>query len=334
MEVRHLKPMFDLGQLGLMSFSPRDEQSIIESIKHSDVVINMIGKHYETKHIVPTRRADGTLSRINYDFNEVHSEIPRRLARLAREHNVPTFIHFSSLSANPKSHSRWSQSKARGEAAVREEFPSAIIVKPATVFGAEDRFLNWIGEACERLPFFPLINGGSALVQPVYAVDIGKAVMNIINKRDKFAGRDFELAGPAEYSYKEVVEFVSDVSTVKKPLVDVPFAVANLAAKFVNETISPFLTPDMIEQLQEDVLPTKQGLTLKDFSPEAIKKLTSSSVEGLEDIDLEAIVKREATRPLTFKDLDMEPASMDKAAFDYIHRFRPGGHFTLVQGYH
>ena len=28
LEVRHLKPMCDLGQLGLMPFSPRDEQSI------------------------------------------------------------------------------------------------------------------------------------------------------------------------------------------------------------------------------------------------------------------------------------------------------------------
>merc|ERR1719453_823865 len=56
LEVRHLKPMFDLGQLGLMPFSPRDDASIMETIRSSDVVINMIGKHYETKHIVPTRR--------------------------------------------------------------------------------------------------------------------------------------------------------------------------------------------------------------------------------------------------------------------------------------
>ena len=55
-----------------------------------------------------------------------------------------------------------------------------IIVRPATVFGAEDRFLNWIGEATCRIPFFPLINDGSALVQPLYAADLGKALMNII----------------------------------------------------------------------------------------------------------------------------------------------------------
>ena len=35
MEPRHLKPMFDLGQLGLMAFSPRDERA---SRKVSEIV--------------------------------------------------------------------------------------------------------------------------------------------------------------------------------------------------------------------------------------------------------------------------------------------------------
>lgn len=48
------------------------------------------------------------------------------------------------------------------------------------MFGPEDRFLNWIGEATERLPFTPLVNGGSNLVQPVYSVDVGKALMAIV----------------------------------------------------------------------------------------------------------------------------------------------------------
>ena len=128
LEVRHLKPMFDLGQLGLMPFSPRDHDSIVESIKNSDIVVNMIGKYYETKHIVPTRRADGSLSRINYSYDEVHTEIPRILARLAKQHGAKAFIHMSALSADPNSLSEFSRSKARGEAAVREEFPGAVSI--------------------------------------------------------------------------------------------------------------------------------------------------------------------------------------------------------------
>jgi NADH dehydrogenase (ubiquinone) 1 alpha subcomplex subunit 9 len=330
MEPRHLKPMFDLGQvracrflfglhtvtffipshshssplkyspqqLGLLPFSPRDHDSIREAIKNSDVVINMIGKHYETKHIVPTRRADGKLSRVNYSFDEVNNEIARTLAKLSKEAGVQSFIHMSALAADLESGSVWAQTKAKGEVAVREEFPNAIIVKPATIFGAEDRFLTWIAEACDRLPVFPLINGGKTLVQPVYSLDVGKALMTLVNNHSTYAGATVQLCGPAEYTYKEVVEFVTDVTTVKKPLVDVPESAALFAGRFIQETVTPILTEDHVAQLKEDVV----------------------AVEG--------------SSMLTMQDLGIEPQSMDKVAFDFLHRFRPGGHFTLVGGYH
>ena len=298
LEVRHLKPMCDLGQLGLMPFSPRDEQSIRDAIKHSDVVINMIGKHYETKHLVPTRRENGKISNINYSFEEANAGIAKTLARLSKEAGVRTFIHVGALAANADSKCRWSQSKAAGEVAVREAFPEAIIVKPATIFGHEDRFLNWIAEGLERLPAFPLLNGGSALTQPVYSLDVAEAIMHIIKNHKKFAGKNFQLCGPAEYSYKEVVEFVSDLTTVKKPLVDMPIGVATFAASVLEYTMNPFLTRDGLLQMQEDSIASRD--------------------ESL----------------LGFDSLDMSPQSMDKVAFDYLHRYRPGGHFKLVSGYY
>ena len=298
LEVRHVKPAFDLGMLGYKPFSPRDEESIVDSLKSSDTVINMIGKHYETKHLVPTRRANGKLSNINYNFDEVHVEIPRRLARLAREAGAETFIHMSALSADLESDSNWCRTKALGEIAVREEFPDAIIVKPATVFGFEDRFLNWIAEANKRLPFMPLLDNGRALVQPVYCVDIAKAMMVLVRNADMFKGKSVQLCGPAEYTYKEVIEFVSDVTTVKKPMIDVPVKIAKFAGRFIQETPAPFLTEDMVTQMLED------NVALPD------------------------------PKLITFKNLGIEPVSMDKVAFDYLHRFRPGGHFTKVEGYY
>jgi len=281
-----------------MPFSPRDDASIKEAIQSSDVVVNMIGKHYETKHLVPTRRGDGKLSRVNYGFQEVNCDIPRKLAKLSKECGVKSFIHVSALAADLESASVWSQTKAKGEMAVREEFPEAIIVKPATVFGAEDRFLNWIAEACDRLPVFPLINGGQTLVQPVFSNDVGKALMTIVNNHALYSGSTFQLCGPAEYSYKEVVELVTDITTVKKPLVDVPDQAALLVGRLFQELVTPVLTEDHIAQMKEDCV----------------------AVDG--------------SSMLTMADLGIEPQSIEKKSFDYLHRFRPGGHFVQVSGYH
>ena len=97
----------------MIPFSPRDEDSIRVAVAQSDVVINMIGKHYETKHLVPPRRADGSRSRVNYSFDGVHVEVAERIARLSKEAGVKRLIHVSALAANEDSPSQWAQSKAR-----------------------------------------------------------------------------------------------------------------------------------------------------------------------------------------------------------------------------
>ncbi len=98
----------------------------MESMRSSDVVVNFIGKHYETKHAIPTRRDDGRLSRVNYSFEDVHVIGAATIAELAKEAGVKSFIQISALSANEKSASNWSRTKAAGEIAVREKFPEAV----------------------------------------------------------------------------------------------------------------------------------------------------------------------------------------------------------------
>lgn len=115
---------------------------------------------------------------------------------------------------------------------------------------------------------------------------------------EDFAGETFQFTGPAEYTYKEVAEYVQDVTFLRKNLVDVPVPVASAAGAVLEHAITPFWTQDMCAQLLEDVV-----------------KKNDSSLK-------------------TLQDLNIEPVHMDQMAFDYLHRFRKGGHFTLVKGYH
>lgn len=356
MDVREVRQCFDNGQVGLMPFSPRDHDSIRESIRRSDVVINLIGKHYDTKHAVPTRRENGTLSRVNYGIEEVNVTIPQTLARLAREAGVSTFIHVSALSASETSASHFSRTKAIGEKAVRQEFPEAIIVRPANIFGPEDRFLNWFAVAAQYLRFYPLLYGGETLVQPVYADDVAKALMEIVWNRHDFAGANFNLAGPDVFSYKEVVEFVADVTHIKRPMVEIPEQLATVVGKVSEQFMNPYFTADAMKMMAED------NILVLDEAEQAsrpIRKIVPQwSLEDRMDRfnllkaagDTRAVVNptseflspAEATSRIvaenknhvfTFGDLGIETESMDRTAFDYLKRFRLGGKFQLVQGY-
>lgn len=301
-EVRVLKPMFDLGNLALIPFHPYDKQSIADSIRDADVVVNLIGKHFETKHIVPTRKENGKISRVNYTYEDVHVKVARNVAEVAKDLGVKHFVHISSLSADHHSPSEWSRSKAKGEDAVREVLPDATIVRLATVFGSDDRFLNTIAESNSRLPFFPLVENGQALTQPIYAADVGKALFQVVENIHYLGGADVHLAGPDVYTFKEVVEYVQDVTRINKKLVDVPLPVASLTGKICEQMIDPFFTEDMTWRGVED-----------------------SHLRNADEEDKEF---------LTAEDLGVELNSLERVGFDFLYRFRKGGHFVNVEGYH
>ena len=59
-------------------------------------------------------------------------------------------MHVSHLNASANSTSSFYQSKAEGEEKVKAAFPTATIVRPASMYGYEDRLLNNMARACPQ----------------------------------------------------------------------------------------------------------------------------------------------------------------------------------------
>lgn len=134
MDLLRLRVSGDLGQIYFTPYNLKDEDSIRKAVKYSNVVVNLVGRDWETK---------------NFKFNDVHVEGARRLARISKECGVDRFIHISALNASddPEGHilpkgSEFLRSKYQGEIAVMEEFPEATIFRPSDIYGQEDRFLR------------------------------------------------------------------------------------------------------------------------------------------------------------------------------------------------
>ena len=71
----------------------------------------------------------------------------------------------------------------QGEKALKSVFPNATIVRPARLFGPEDRLLNWFAQSASSFGVIPLFNGGDALLQPTYVSDVVDAMVKIIEVR-------------------------------------------------------------------------------------------------------------------------------------------------------
>ncbi|KAG5180835.1 NADH dehydrogenase [Tribonema minus] len=311
MEIRHLKPMFSLGDAHFPFYSIRDETSVRQAIGESDIVINLVGKYYETKHIMKTRRADGTKSRINYGFAEIHEEWPAHLAKLSTEMGVRQLIHVSGMAADEHSDSSWARTKARGEEFVRREFPDATIVRPAPMFGDEDRFLNWLADFGSRYFFLPLADGGEHLLQPVWVQDVAEAIVACVDNdwqddRLRVEGKTLELAGPHEYTWRELSTFVNDITGLEPRVVGVPHEPLEKIGAFWERL--PVLNPRGPHFCMEDAKRQHMDVVMPDLTGRA--------------------------DALTFEHFDIKPTRIEDVAFSYLYRYRKGGHFARTRGYH
>mmetsp|Transcript_24758 Transcript_24758/g.42135 ORF Transcript_24758/g.42135 Transcript_24758/m.42135 type:complete len:386 (-) Transcript_24758:534-1691(-) len=307
-EVRHIKPMFDLGRTRFVFYSPRDIDSMREVIADADIVINMIGKYYESKAPVQTKSFPFIGYQTNFSFEDANVTIARTIAELCLEMQVDNLIHVSSAAASPDSGSEWARTKYEGEQAVKEVYPWATIVRPTQLFGPEDRFLNWFAYAASRFPVVPLVETGETLTQPVYVADVAATINRIVDDPATFVGKQVDCFGPKDYTYAELAQFVYDITEQDPNVMTLPKSMIKFSAEGLQYERNPLITPDLVEIWSEDYLPT--------LAPE------------------EYVEQKGTDKILTMENVGVTATPIEKIAFNYLHRFRKGGHFTMTEGYH
>ena len=249
-----LRPYGSVGQIDISKGDIRDEATLRAAITGADAVINCLGILNET------RRAK---------FATIHTTVPAKMARIATSAGVAQFIHISALGASKTS--RYTQSKIAGEIAVRKAFPKSVILRPSIIFGAEDQFFNRFARMAKVLPVLPLV-GGETLFQPVFVEDIARVVARAADGR---MSGIYELGGPAQVSFKDLIQQMLTITQRKNRILDMPFFIARMQATiFDMMQIGSFgiftntiLTRDQVETLRVDniVLPRAKVKTFKDL---------------------------------------------------------------------
>ncbi len=283
-----LKPMGVVGQIQLMQANLRNPESVARAVEGAHGVVNLVGILYESGR---------------QGFRAIQAQGAGAVARAAAEAGVERFAHISAIGADEASRSRYAQTKALGEKAVREAMPSAVILRPSIVFGVEDEFFNKFADMARFAPALPLIGGGHTRFQPVFVGDVADAVLAAIETREA-AVCVYDTGGPQIYTFKELLQFILKETGRRRLLVPVPwFAASGLglmgeisgAVPFVE----PFLTRDQVVLLKSDNVVGAGG--------EAVGRLS---------------------------DLGIEPETVESVVPSYLVRYRKGGQFaeTDTQG--
>ena len=242
-------------------------------------VYNLIGRDYPTK---------------NFSFHDVHVEGANRIAEAVAKYDIDRFVHVSSHSAWPDSESEFYRTKAEGERVARSIFPETTIVRPAPLFGFEDRLLNKLASPGN----FMTSNYMQERFWPVHAIDVGMALEKMLHD-DTTAGETYELYGPTEYSMAEIAELVDKEIFKTRRHINIPPRLRKPFAELLNKYI--WWRTDSADQVQREFIdqtfdPKAKSFKDLDIEPVDIKSTLYDYLKGYRSsnyYDLPPMTERE-----------------------------------------
>ena len=281
-EALFVKPYGSVGQVEPIFCNIRDDASVRAVMQGADAVVNCVG----------TFDKGGRNS-----FEAIQNIGAGRIARLAAELGVGQLVHISAIGADAGSDSLYAQSKAAGEAAVLAAFPTATILRPSVVFGAEDQFFNRFAGMARLGPILPVV-GASTKFQPVYVDDVAQAaVAGVLGKGSGI----YELGGPDVASFRDLMTQMLAVIQRRRLVLNIPFIAARVMA------------------FGFDIL---QAVTLGLFKNGMI---TADQVRSLRRDNVVAPGAK------SLVDLGVTPTAMAAVLPEYLWRYRPSGQYAAIK---
>ncbi|MGD0639955.1 MAG: complex I NDUFA9 subunit family protein [Roseiarcus sp.] len=282
-----LNPLGTVGQIEAVQANLRYPESVRAAVEGAGAVVNAAG----------VRRQSGRQS-----YQAVHVFGAGEIARAAAAEGVGALVHVSGIGADAASNNPYVASKGRGEAATREAFAGAIVLRPSIVFGPEDEFFNRIAGLAPFLPVLPLFGGGATKLQPVYVGDVALATARALDGAAA-AGVAYELGGPEVMSLREAFERTLRIIERRRVLLPLPFGVSRLLGRSTE---------------------IASALSLGRFP-----KLLTTTRDEIEILRHDNVVSAAAiAEGRTLRDLGVGAQGFEAIAPSYLYRFRKTGQYA------
>ena len=266
-----IKTQANAGFINIVESNIFEEKKIEKLFSEANYCINLVGILYE-------KRGGNT-------FKNIHTVLPKLLAKLCKKHKLESFIHVSALGINQAVDSKYATSKLEGEKNILDNFSKSIILRPSIVFSNSDNFSTQFMTLLSRLPIFPLYYSGKTKFMPIHCSDLTDIIYYIISKGSD--AQIIECVGPETLTFKEILEILLNLINKKRLLVPFPLAIAKLSAKFFQLLPKPLLTEDQLRLLKYDNIPSGKyktnsdiGLPSKLYFKDEVKKYSHMWRDG------------------------------------------------------
>lgn len=229
-----LRMMGEVGQIVPIKVNMLNSQEIANLCEGSAVVINLVGTLAE---------------RTTQAFRRTHVETAQSLAKSCARVGTRRLVHVSALGASLNSQSKYAMSKAEGEQAILENFPSVTILRPSIIFGPGDQFFSRLALVARLSPVMLSFGTGKTKFQPIYVGDVSNAIIKVLNSPST-EGLVYELVGPATMTFDEILRRAC--SGRRRITMHIPFGIGRFLGQIFELLPGRLLTRDQVVLLEQD----------------------------------------------------------------------------------
>jgi uncharacterized protein YbjT (DUF2867 family) len=183
------------------------------------------------------------------DFDTPHVKLPLALIDACRATGVKRLVHMSALGASPDGPSAYQRSKGEGEQAVmRAKDLEVTVFRPSVVFGPEDHLLNTFACLARFSPLL-MVPSPDARFQPVYVGDVAEAIVTSLGDVGAH-GRSYELAGPREYTLKDLMRLACEWTGRRRLVLGMPETMSYVSAWFLEKMPMQLMSVDNVRSMK------------------------------------------------------------------------------------
>lgn len=239
----HARELYPLPTVEVVEADIHDDATLARLVSGCTAVVNLVG----VPHSRPSRSGKDSFGP---DFARAHVELPARLAEASARAGVEHLVHISALGASANAPSEYLRSRAAGEAAIlaARDRVHATVFRPSIVFGPEDRFLNLFARMQRRLPLL-LLPCPDARFQPVFVGDVAQCIVRCLFDPETYH-RNYDLCGPKQYTLRELVQYVGQVSGHRRPIIGLSDSLSYLQAGMMEWMPGKLMTRDNVRSMK------------------------------------------------------------------------------------
>jgi NADH dehydrogenase len=184
-------------------------------------------------------------------YRDAHEATSEAMARACSAAGIERIVYLSVLGSDPASPNACLASKGRAEQILIRGATPVVILRVPMVLGPGDASARVVeAEALARL--LPLVGGGRARTQPIYADDVVEAILSALG-RPELAAAILDLAGPESLSQREFVARAAALYGRRPAVLPIPAFLANAAALLAERLLAdPPFTRDMLGVINRD----------------------------------------------------------------------------------